>query len=261
MGRKIAVLVLFAVTIGCEGASQVQQRTLPASSPPPPSPPAQSASSGETARAEPERGVVLFLGTSLTAGYGLGDDLAFPALVQAMIDSAALPFRVVNAGISGETSAGGLRRLEWSLQEPIDVLVLELGANDGLRALDVKDMRANLDSILTRTHRTYPNASLVLLGMEAPPNLGATYTTAFRAVFRDLAQKHDAALVTFLLDGVAARPALNLADGIHPNANGHRTVASTVWRTLEPVLLERTSAHAGEGTDNQASMRGLRPEG
>jgi acyl-CoA thioesterase-1 len=211
--------------------------------------------------AEPQRGVVLFLGTSLTAGYGTGEDLAFPALVQTMIDSAALPFRVVNAGISGETSAGGLRRLDWSLQEPIDVLVLELGANDGLRALDVNEMRANLDSILTRTRRTYPDAALVLLGMEAPPNLGATYTNAFRDVFRDLAHKHDAALVPFLLDGVAARPALNLDDGIHPNADGHRAVARTVWQTLGPVLLKRTPAHASTRTDTQASTRGLRPEG
>jgi acyl-CoA thioesterase-1 len=201
-----------------------------------------TATSRETPASSPardERGTILFLGTSLTAGYGLGPELAFPALLQAKIDSAGLPFRVINAGLSGETSAGGLRRLDWQLQQPIEVLVLELGANDGLRGLDAAAMRANLDSILTRTRRTYPGAALVVAGMEAPPNLGPRYTAAFREAYVAVARKHDATLVPFLLEGVARVPSLNLSDGIHPNAEGHRRVANALWRTLRPVLEKR----------------------
>lgn len=185
------------------------------------------------------RRTILFVGTSLTAGYGVGADVAWPAIIQTKLDSAGLPWRVQNAGISGETSAGGLRRIDWSLQQPVDVLVLELGANDALRGLDVADMRANIDSILTRARALHPGIGLVLIGMEAPPNLGVAYTRDFRATFGALARKHDAALVPFLLDSVAADPSLNLEDGIHPNAEGHRILARTVWRTLEPVLRER----------------------
>lgn len=188
--------------------------------------------------------VVLFVGTSLTAGYGVGEDVAYPALIGQRIDSAGLPFRVVNAGISGETSAGGLRRIDWSLQQPADVLVLELGANDALRGLDPAQMERNLDEILTRARAAWPGIALVLVGMEAPPNLGERYTTQFRNVFRDLARRHDAALVPFLLEGVAAQPSLNIADGVHPNVAGHRMMAATVWNTLEPVLRERMRAPA-----------------
>jgi acyl-CoA thioesterase I len=182
---------------------------------------------------------VLFLGTSLTAGYGIVEQAAFPALIQQKIDSAGLPFRVSNAGISGETSAGGLRRIDWSLQQPVDVLVLELGANDGLRGLPVEQLRSNLDQILRRARARYPDIDLVLIGMEAPPNLGARYTAEFRSVFVELARRYDAALVPFLLEGVAAQPALNLEDGIHPNPDGHRIIAGTVWRVIEPVLRGR----------------------
>jgi acyl-CoA thioesterase I len=169
---------------------------------------------------------VLFVGTSLTAGYGVGDDVAYPAVIQERIDDAGLPFRVVNAGISGETSAGGLRRIDWSLQQPVDVLVLELGANDGLRGLDPAAMRSNLDEILTRARARHPGRRHRHSGMEAPPNLGDDYTTAFRDVYSDLAAKYDAALVPFLLDGVAGEPSLNIADGIHPNEPGHRVLAA-----------------------------------
>jgi acyl-CoA thioesterase I len=185
---------------------------------------------------------IVVVGTSLTAGYGVGEELAYPAVLQATIDSAGLPFEVVNAGISGETSAGGLRRIDWSLQQPVDVLILELGANDGLRALDPEAMRSNLDGILTRTRERYPDVDLLILGMEAPPNLGQAYTTRFRQVFRDIARKHDAALIPFLLDGVAGNPALNLDDGIHPSPDGHRIIARTVWSALGPILQARTSA-------------------
>lgn len=182
---------------------------------------------------------MLFVGTSLTAGYGVDEDAAYPALLQQRVDSAGLPFRVVNAGISGETSAGGLRRIDWSLQQPTDVLVLELGANDGLRGLPTDQLRANLDEIIERTRAAYPDVEIVLLGMEAPPNLGDEYTSAFRAVFAELADEHDTALVPFLLNDVAAQPSLNIDDGIHPNEAGHRIIADNVWLVLEPVLRRR----------------------
>ena len=185
---------------------------------------------------------MVFLGTSLTAGYGVGSDLAFPARIQQKIDSAGLPFRVVNAGISGETSAGGLRRLDWALNQPVDVLVLELGANDGLRGIDPDEMRRNLDAILTRTRERYPDAALILVGMEAPPNLGDAYTSRFRRTFTELATQHRATLVPFLLEGVAAQPGFNIEDGIHPNEQGHRILANTVWERLGPLLLKRADA-------------------
>ena len=192
-----------------------------------------------------EQRTILFVGTSLTAGYGVGAAVAYPAVLQQLIDSAGLPFRVVNAGISGETSAGGLRRIDWSLQQRADVLVLELGANDALRGLDPGEMRRNLDAILTRARAAYPDIALVIIGMEAPPNLGEDYGERFRVVFTELAGKHRAALVPFLLEGVAAEPSLNIEDGIHPNAEGHRILARTVWRWLEPVLRERGERATG----------------
>ena len=203
----------------------------------------REAPAASAASADPEgnAATVLFVGTSLTAGYGVGAEQAYPGVLQRMIDSAGLPYRVVNAGISGETSAGGLRRIDWSLQQPTDVLVVELGANDALRGLDPAAMRSNLDGILTRARELHPDIGIVIIGMEAPPNLGADYGSRFRAVFTDLARQYDAALVPFLLDGVAADPALNLEDGIHPNAAGHRRLARTVWEVLGPVLAARAT--------------------
>jgi acyl-CoA thioesterase-1 len=183
--------------------------------------------------------VVLFLGTSLTAGFGVGADSAYPAFIAARIDSLGLPFRVVNAGLSGETSAGGLRRLEWSLQEPVSVLVVELGANDGLRGLSVEEMRRNLEQIIRRTRERHPGAGIVLAGMEAPPNMGAPYTTAFRDVYASLTREYGTALVPFLLEGVAGDPALNQDDRIHPTSEGQKRVADNVWRVLGPLLREQ----------------------
>jgi acyl-CoA thioesterase-1 len=150
--------------------------------------------------------------------------------------------RVINAGISGETSAGGLRRIDWSLQQPIEILVLELGANDGLRGLSVPAMRANLEEIIERTRARYPDAAIVLAGMEAPPNLGAQYTAQFRKTFRDLAADFDAALIPFLLEDVAGVPEFNQEDGIHPNIAGQKKLAETVWRVLHPVILQELAS-------------------
>jgi len=180
--------------------------------------------------------VILFYGDSLTAGYGIDREQAFPALVQARIDSLGWNFEVFNAGLSGETSAGGLRRIDWLMRRPIDVFVLELGANDGLRGIDLNDTRENLQRIIDRVKKKNSDVALVVAGMQMPPNLGAEYTEEFQALFPGLAKKNGAVLVPFLLAGVADRPDLNLSDGNHPTVEGHRIVAETVWTTLAPVL-------------------------
>lgn len=185
--------------------------------------------------------VVLFVGTSLTAGLGLPEDEAYPAVVQRKIDAAGLRFRVVNAGVSGETSAGALRRITWLLRQPVAVLVLEEGANDGLRGLNPDSMRSNLETIIARTRAAYPHVRIVLAGMRAPPNMGSRYTSRFADVFAEVARRDSVALIPFLLDGVAGIPRLNQADGIHPTAEGDRIVAENVWKVLEPVL-EQVSA-------------------
>jgi acyl-CoA thioesterase I len=192
--------------------------------------------SAESPSATARRGTVLFLGTSLTAGLGLEPDSAFPQQIQRKIDAAGLPYQTVNAGVSGETSAGLLRRLDWVLQRPADVIVVETGANDALRGQPVEGTKATIGRILERIRRERPNARLVLMQMEAPPNLGPAYTSAFRAMFPALATEHGATLVPFLLEGVAGETRLNQPDGIHPNHEGERIVTDNVWRALEPVL-------------------------
>ena len=182
------------------------------------------------------RHTVLIVGTSLTAGLGLDPDEAWPALIQAKIDSAGLPYHVVNAGLSGETSAGALRRIDWLLRGPVDVFVLETGANDGLRGLDTDSLRVNIEAILAKVHVARPTARLALVQMEAPPNLGADYASRFRAVYPAAAKAESATLLPFLLDSVAGRPGLNQADGMHPNVAGARIVARTEWRALVPIL-------------------------
>jgi acyl-CoA thioesterase-1 len=179
---------------------------------------------------------VLFLGTSLTAGLGIDPEQAYPALIQQKIDSAGLDYRVVNAGVSGETSAGALRRVDWLFQQPVSVLVVETGANDGLRGLPPDSLRSNIQAILDRARRLQPSPKLVLVGMRVPPNYGRAYSQKFHAIYPELARAYDAALVPFLLDGVGGIPGLNQPDGIHPTAEGQRKMAETVWRVLEPVL-------------------------
>ena len=188
---------------------------------------------------------VVFVGTSLTAGLGLlSPDEAFSARLQELADSAGIPARMVNAGVSGETSAGGLRRIGWVLGDTLDVLVLELGANDGLRGLDHAALQDNLEAIIDSTRAYWPDARVVLVGMQAPPNLGARYTEAFRDVFPAVARAHRTELVPFLLEGVGGVPELNQDDGIHPNADGHWMIARTVWPVLESVLRELDGAGA-----------------
>ena len=186
--------------------------------------------------AAPTPGIILFLGDSITAGYGLDLEQAFPALIQEKIDAKRWNFKVVNAGQSGDTSAGGLSRLEWLLKNRVDVLVLELGANDGLRGLPAETTRKNLQAIIDRTKGKYPEAKVIVAGMKVPPNMGGDYGRKFEAVFGDLAKKNKAVLIPFVLEGVGGSRELNLADGIHPTARGHEIVAANVWKVLEPVL-------------------------
>jgi acyl-CoA thioesterase-1 len=186
--------------------------------------------------AEPQ--TIVFFGDSLTYGYGLDDPgaEAYPALIAQKIAAAQLPWRVVNAGLSGDTSAGGLRRINWVLQRPIDLLVLALGANDGLRGIAPDVTHDNLRGIVRRVREKDPNARIVLVGMRLPDSLGADYAAAFAAIFPDLAREEKLPLIPFLLAGVAGRPELNGPDAIHPTAAGHRMVAETVWQTLQPLL-------------------------
>lgn len=189
-----------------------------------------------TVHAAAARRTVLFVGTSLTAGLGLDPDSAYPAIIQRKIDAAGLAFDVVNAGVSGETSAGARQRMAWLLRQPFDVMVLETGANDGLRGTPVSETRENIQAIIDTVRRVRPEARIVLVQMEALPNLGQRYTRAFHETYPLLARRNHLPLLPFLLDGVAAHPALVQGDGLHPNDAGERIVADHVWRGLEPIL-------------------------
>jgi acyl-CoA thioesterase I len=183
------------------------------------------------------RKTVVVLGDSIAAGYGVDPSEAYPALLQEKIDAAGLNFTVINAGVSGDTSADGLNRINWLLKRKIDVLVLELGGNDGLRGVPVAATETNLQTIISRVKQKYPGAQFVIAGMQMPPNMGEAYTTAFRQIFPTLAERNHAALVPFLLEGVGGDPRLNQPDHIHPTAEGHRIVAENVWKVLKPVLV------------------------
>ncbi len=183
-----------------------------------------------------QKPTVLFFGTSLTAGYGLQPDQAFPAQIQKKAEQAGLPIVAVNAGLSGETSAGALRRIDWALKTPADVIVIETGANDALRGLSVDAAKSNIDQIVQKAKSAQPNAKIVLVEMLAPPNLGRAYTAGFQEMYSSVAKKEKVTLVPFFLDGVAGRPELNQEDGVHPNAAGAKLVAENVWRVLKPVV-------------------------
>lgn len=179
---------------------------------------------------------ILFFGNSLTAGMGLSPEDAFPALIQTMIDSLELGYTVVNAGLSGETTASGKSRLNWVLNQKVDVFVLELGANDGLRGIPLDETRNNLQAIIDMVWAKNPDTKIVLAGMQIPPNMGQDYTSEFKTIFPTLAEKNNITLIPFLLDKVAGVEGLNLPDGIHPTVEGHKIVASNVWAVLEGAL-------------------------
>jgi acyl-CoA thioesterase-1 len=179
---------------------------------------------------------ILFFGTSLTAGYGLDPSAAYPALIQNKIDSLKLPYRVINAGLSGETTAGGKGRIDWLLKNKIDIFVLELGANDALRGIAVAEASKNLQFIIDQVKKKYPNAKMVLVGMQAPPNMGTIYVNDFKDMFPKLAEKNNMVLIPFLLDKVGGVAKLNQKDGIHPTAEGGKILAANVWIKLKDVL-------------------------
>ena len=230
--------VIVPVAVVCASCGQPEAIRTAHEAEPTASPAAESPSSSSAPR-------IVFLGDSLTAGYGLAKDESVPSLIQKRLKDAGYPYEVVNAGVSGDTSAGGLNRLEWSLAGDVKVLVIELGANDGLRGLPVAGLKQNLTEIITRAQAR--NIKVILTGMEAPPNFGPAYTSEFRGVYRQLAKERDVVFVPFYLDGVAGIPNLNIADGIHPNAEGSRIVEKTVWAALEPLLTKRTADRKNPG--------------
>lgn len=231
-------LLAFGCIVACtgrdrSGATPDTSRTTQVTTTPAPT---RAATDTSTPQTPSGRGTILFLGTSLTAGLGLDPDSAYPQQLQRKIDAAHLPYQTVNAGVSGETSAGLLRRLDWILQRPAQVIVVETGANDGLRGQPVAGTRATIGQVLARIRRDQPQARVALVQMEAPTNLGNEYTSAFHAMFPALAAEHSITLFPFLLEGVAGFPRLNQADGIHPNNEGERIVTDNVWRALRPLL-------------------------
>lgn len=179
---------------------------------------------------------ILIFGNSLTAGLGVEPEEAFPAIIEDKIDSLGLPYKVTNAGLSGETTAAGKARIDWILKQKVDVFVLELGANDGLRGIPVSETENNLQSIVDQVKAKYPEAKLIMTGMQVPPNMGAKYASEFSVIFKKIANKNNMALVPFLLENVGGVPKLNQSDGIHPTAEGHKILAENVWAVLQEVL-------------------------
>ncbi len=179
---------------------------------------------------------ILFYGDSLTAGYGLSADEAFPALIDKRLKQQGKNWKVINGGLSGETSAGGLSRIDWMLRQPVDIFILELGGNDGLRGLPLEQTKSNLQGIIDKVKAKNPNVKIVVAGMMVPPNMGPEYSEQFKTVYPELARKNKATLIPFLLDGVGGVEKLNLADGIHPNVEGHKLVAETIWKVISPLL-------------------------
>ena len=222
---KLSCLLFIFVTISCNQPKEEKQSAIKT----------PNASATEEPVKEKER-TILFFGNSITAGYQLDIDNAFPALIQQKLDSLGLNYRSINAGLSGETSAGGKARIDWVLRTVPDIFFLELGGNDGLRGLSLEETPKNLQAIIDAVKEANPQVKLIIAGMMVPPNLGQEYTAQFVKVFPELAESNSATYIPFLLEGVAGDPALNLPDGIHPTAEGHAIVAETVWSYLEPLL-------------------------
>ena len=235
MAGRASFLIFLAIFAGLPGCARDTPERDRTSAPAPSLAPVAAVPADKTAGRSAAR--IIFLGDSLTAGLGLDIGQSFPALIQTRIDAGAYPYEIVNAGVSGDTSAGGLRRLEWALGEgtPV-VLVVALGGNDGLRGLPTEQLESNLAQIIEQGQKR--GLRVILAGMEAPPNFGADYTARFRAVYPRLAERYQVRLIPFLLEGVAGQAALNQADGIHPNARGAARVAELVWRVLEPELAD-----------------------
>ena len=222
-----SALLLALLAAGCQ-SDQAPHAATPAPA---------AAPAAATTPATSKKEAVLFFGDSITAGYGVEPDEAYPALIGAKVDSLHLPYTVVNAGLSGETSAGGRSRIKWVLgRQPVGVFVLELGGNDGLRGLPLSSTRQNLQAIIDTVRQLAPQAKIVLAGMQIPPNMGPAYAADFKKLYGELAAKNKLTLIPFLLENVGGIARLNQRDGIHPTPEGHKLVARTVWRTIQPVL-------------------------
>ncbi|MEJ8756554.1 arylesterase [Pontibacter sp. H259] len=224
--KWIWALLLSTTILGCSQADTSNQTEA-----------AQETTTATADKAKKETiKTILFFGNSLTAGYGLEPSQAFPALIQERIDSLDLPYRVVNAGVSGETTAGGKSRIDWLLKKPVDVFVLELGANDGLRGIDPESTYNNLKTIMEKVRDKNPEVQIILAGMQLPPSMGQKYTKEFSEVYTRLAKEQNVHLIPFLLEGVGGDPKLNQADGIHPTTEGQKILANNVWNVLEKVV-------------------------
>jgi acyl-CoA thioesterase-1 len=220
------LLISFVILSSCNENKVKEQQNVP---------PAQEEI---LTNSQSEEKTILFFGNSLTAGYGLDPSEAFPALIQKKIDSLGYNYKVVNAGLSGETTAAGKNRIGWVLRQPVDIFILELGGNDGLRGISPEETRRNLEEIIDKVRQSYPDVKIILAGMQIPPSMGQAYTTQFQEVFPRVAREKDVELVPFLLEGVGGERDLNLPDGIHPNEEGHQIVADNVWQELKPLLKE-----------------------
>lgn len=220
---KIAFLLLFAgILASCGSPSETKE--------------AKTQETTDQQTPDALQKTILFFGNSLTAGYGIEQDDAFSGLTQARIDSLGLNYRVINGGLSGETTAGGLSRLDWFLEDEPAIFVLELGGNDGLRGILPSESKKNLLAIIDKVRAKYPDTKIILAGMQIPPNMGQEYTDEFKAIYPEVAEEKNVTLIPFLLEGVAGNPDLNLPDGIHPTEAGHKIVFETIWTTLKDFL-------------------------
>lgn len=218
------LLFVFTLFLSCGEQKQEQER------------PIEEEENNEQKEEEKNTKTILFFGDSLTAGMGLDPNEAFPTVIQEKLDSLGFNYKVINAGLSGETTASGKNRVEWVLNQEVDIFVLELGANDGLRGIQPEETRKNLQHIIDVVHEKDPDTKIILAGMQIPPNMGPDYTSEFRSIFPELAEENNVELIPFLLEDVAGNPELNQEDGIHPTAQGHQILAENVWKVLKPML-------------------------
>ena len=224
--KKVLQILVAVLIISCAGQSSdqtVENKTL-------------TETKAEFTETRADRPVILFFGNSITKGYGVDPEYAFSSLIQARLDSLGYHYLVINAGLSGETTASGLSRVDWVLKTVPEVFVLELGANDGLRGINPDETKKNLKSIIDRVRKANPDVKILLAGMEVPPSMGEGYAGPFRKIFPAIRDSENVSLIPFILDKVAGEPALNLPDGIHPTEEGHQIVAETVWKYLQPML-------------------------
>lgn len=227
MQKSIFVALLIMLLCACESTEKKEAKSTSRE---------PKAGNGVEATNESDRKVILFYGNSITAGYGLDMSEAFPALIQERVDSLGYDYHVINAGLSGETSAGGLSRIDWILKTPVDVFVLELGGNDGLRGISLDETEKNLSLILEKVKQSNPQVKIIVAGMQIPPNMGQEYSERFKSIFPNLSQMHKTALIPFILESVGGIPELNLPDGIHPTPEGHKIVTENVWAALLPII-------------------------